>query len=533
MGSQPVAVTQVPINKSVSTTHADYDENLDDWVQCRDVISGARAVKDKGEDYLPKLSGQDSDEYEAYKTRALFFGAVKRTVKGMTGMVFRKEPVYEGIPDNLLYLLQDITFTGVPMYGFAKDIFNEVMSMGRVGIWVDMPKKGAPEQRPYLIMYQPEQILNWRAMRINGKMTTTMIVLSENYEEPYETDPFAVAEYTQYRVLMLDQIPEEADTGMDIPGKYRYKVQVYREITEGDSKSKGSYYLYEETFPLRNGQPLNEIPFVIVGPESCGLDIQPSPILDMVDVVLSHYRTSADLENGRHWCGIPQPYLAGFPDKPEWQIGGSRIWSSSDPNAKASFLEFTGQGLGALEKAIEEKEEKLAVLGMRILETAKKASEKPEALKLRMLGDVSVLQAVARTVSQGLTLALGWALEWMSASSENLVVQLNQDYDEEGMTSQDLQALIAAWQGDAISYRTLYANLEKGEYTREGIDVEDELEEIQMEKEERAAMTAESGIEPPPPPNQAGAEGESEDTGEEGDTGEEDAGDAEDTGAVD
>ena len=490
VGDATVESTAAPIEMSVATHHPEYDEMLDEWKKIRDVLEGQSAVKEAGEDYLPMPDGQDKDDYKAYKERALFYGAVKRTLNGMTGMVFMTPPEIENQPeeDIVQLILDDITFTGVPMYGFAKSAFKEVMGMGRVGIWVDMPQAGSPEMRPYMVMYETENIINWRRKRINGKMVTTLVVLTETYEEPYEEDPFLMNTDFQFRVLSLDQ-PQDAEGNPILNVPLQYTVRVYRPLVDESTKKSSGYQLWEGPIvPTRNGTPLEFIPFVMVGPDSITFNIQSSPMLDMVDVVLSHYQNSADLENARHWCGLPQPYAVGFPDRAEYKIGGNEIWVSTDASAKAGFMELTGQSMAELRLALEEKEAKLAVLGMRLLESQKKAAEQPEALRLRMLGDSSVLQSVARTVGQGITLALQWALQWaIPASAADTMVTLNQDYGDESMNAQDFTALVTMWQSNGISYRTLYSNLTAAGIAREGVDADEELEEIQIEQEQALA----------------------------------------------
>ncbi len=485
-----IVATNKKTKESVSYTHPEYDENLDVWVKCRDVIKGSKAVKAKGTEYLPKLSGHTDDTYKDYKNRACYYPAVKRTIRGMAGMVFMKEPNVEGLPESLDYLKKDVTRKGVPLFGFAKQVFHEIMGLGGGGILVDMPKVGG-EQKPYLTFYEREQIINWREERQpDGQMKTVLAVLSETYEEPDPADPFVIDSEEQFRVLRLEKV-DEAGQPLDTP---RYRHTIYRTETEteaGTGKQVTSYYIYDDVYPVRNGVYMDFIPFVPMGPEEVSWTVQQSPIEDMADVVLSHFINSADLENGRHWCGTPQPWMAGFPKQDSWQIGGDQIWQTTEPQAKAEMLEFTGQGLGALEKALEEKESKLAVLGMRILESQKKGAEQPETLRLRMLSDVSVLQSVVRTVSQGITTALNYAVAWITAKAVETTVTLNLDYDETVLSAQDLTALVSLWQSEGISRKTLYHNLEKGEITRPGVDYDQELKDIQEEKEDAEALNRE------------------------------------------
>lgn len=89
---------------SVDTKHPAYTAREQDWKTCRDVLAGGKAIRAAGASYLPKLHGQDADEYAAYQLRAGWFGATARTHEGLTGMVFRKNAVMD-LPDSM----QDIT----------------------------------------------------------------------------------------------------------------------------------------------------------------------------------------------------------------------------------------------------------------------------------------------------------------------------------------------------------------------------------------------------------------------------------------
>ena len=62
------------------------------------------------------------------------------------------------------------------------------------------------------------------------------------------------------------------------------------------------------------------------------------------------------------------------------------------------------------------------------------------------------------------------------------LVQLNTDFSLQGMTSQDLQAVVAAWQSGAISRDTLLHNLRTGEIVPSARTNEQEVELIREEK---------------------------------------------------
>jgi len=70
---------------AVNSTHPDYDAALASWQRARNVIGGEDPVKAAGELYLPRLTGQSDDEYNAYRARASFFNATSRTGDGCVG----------------------------------------------------------------------------------------------------------------------------------------------------------------------------------------------------------------------------------------------------------------------------------------------------------------------------------------------------------------------------------------------------------------------------------------------------------------
>ena len=101
----------------VNETHRQYNIHRAQWERCRDTIAGSDAIKRKGTEYLPKLDGQDSNEYEAYKKRANFYGATRRTIGGLLGSVMRRRPEV-AFPDE--GYLESVTIDGRRAYWYMQ-----------------------------------------------------------------------------------------------------------------------------------------------------------------------------------------------------------------------------------------------------------------------------------------------------------------------------------------------------------------------------------------------------------------------------
>lgn len=397
----------------VTTVHPEVTRRQAQGQRCRDTNEGEDAVKAAGVQYLPRLSKQSSAEYEAYKGRALWYGATSRTVQGLSGAVMRKDPKLV-VPDAMQAQLDDITLTGTPATTFIKDLLNEVLITGRAGVLIDMPPPEVVDEqgmsRPYWVIYQAEQITNWKLTTVGGVPKLTMVVLLEQVESPGE-DEFEQVCVPQYRVLSLDE------SGI-------YTVRLFQQLVKQGSRTN-EFVQVSELTPVFRGTPLTSIPFCCLGP--CTLDACPEkpPLLDLVNVNLSHYRSSADLEHGTHFTALPTPYITGVPKETTVAIGSATAWVLEDPNARCGMLEFTGQGLGAIEKRCDVKEKQMAILGARMLEQQKLGVEAAETLLMRNAGERSSLQSIAVTLGLGIEKLLKWHAAWIGAPTDAISAGIN------------------------------------------------------------------------------------------------------------
>ena len=466
----------------VNSTHLDYDASAADWSRARDVLSGEDAIRSAGEKYLPRLDTQTDEEFLAYRKRASFFNATARSAEGFIGLIFRRPPFvkvpesHSGVGRSLAAFVNDADMLGTTLNGYAKSVVSEVVGIGRAGSLVDW--EGDIEKRAYVSLYSAEQIINWRIERVNGRRVPTLIVLSENVTSESE-DVFDLNLQPQIRVLKL--VPSE--TGKDSTGKrpFHYQVEVWRPKETKQKRTKVEWELVETKTPLRLGKPLPLIPFVFHGPRHSRPDVDRPPLRDIITVNLDHYRLNADYKHGLHFTALPTAWVSGFDKTASLRIGSSTAWVSETLGATAGYLEFTGQGLTTFERAMDRDERLMAVLGSRMLEDQKKVAETAEAIQLRQSGENSALSAIATSVSESLTQVVRWIFWWNSTEEipdaitpADVLIQLNTDFSLKGMSSQELQAIVAAWQAGAISKDSMFELFRRGEILPDGRTNQDE-----------------------------------------------------------
>lgn len=453
----------------VTTLNKQYEELLPKWTRCRDVASGGDIVKRKGITYLPPLDSHkvDATKYEEYKMRALFYNATGRTVDGLAGGIFQKAPAIE-VEGPAEEHIKDITLTGEPLDMFALKVTKEHLITGRYGILVDMSTEEAVEPRPYWVGYAAEDIINWRFKNLGGDKELCLVVLRETEDKLEPGDEFDFKPVNRFRVLRLN------DAGV-------YTQQVYTEAPGQPGSNEKKYLAGDIITPTRKQEPLDFIPFALPWA------VFSPPLLDLVDVNLSHYRGNADLKHGLHYTALPTPWVSGQSavdaSKP-LRIGSGTAWSL-EKEGRAGMLEFTGRGLGSIRQDLQDMQRMMATLGARLLEEAPRYTETATAVSMRHAGDYATLRTLGQIVEQELTWALKVHTWWLS--DEELViamksnVELNKIFYDQTLTADELRALLLALQSNSISYKSFYSRLSNAGWLREGISAEEEVAEIKSQ----------------------------------------------------
>lgn len=450
--------------------HKQYAKLLPIWEKCRVTVEGDDSLKawDSIQTVAPKLSNQQTAEYKAMVGRATLFNASGRTVDGLIGMVTRKPVDVSKMPSLFTPILDDLTLAKDSKVGiddFVANALYEDLVIGRVGYLIERPnvnsegmtqaQVAALNLRPYVAEYKAESIIDWRYDRVNNAAQLVMVRLIECVEE-WISDIERKDIEQERRLLLVDGV---------------YLQRIYREDGKGTLQQYG-----DDIIPLMNGAPLNFIPFI------CDFETTRPPILDLVNINLSHFRTDVDLEHGAHFTAIPTPMFAGFEfdDSEPFCLGASGGHAATSPDAKAWFLEFQGVGLGTLKEIKEEKKSQMSVLGARFLDAEKNQAEATDTVRIRKSGETSVLAATAQKRARSITRILEIMRDWMGISGD-VTIELNTDYSDASLTPQQMTALFGMLQGGAISQQTFFYNMKYGEMYEPDLTFEEEQSRIESQ----------------------------------------------------
>lgn len=463
----------------VKTTHPDYDRLSPLWQRCRDAVAGQDAIHKAGEKYLPKLKAEDKDDYAARLQRSDFFNATWRTISGLTGMAFRKPPV-ANLPPAIEKWTTDIDLGGVNLDALAEQVVEEVLEVGRVGLLVDHPpiekdKAGkvvqisqavaeAKGQRPSIQLYPTETIRNWKFGRVANKRVLTMVVLCEKASIP--KDEFEDKAEDRYRVLDLDKA-----------GAYRQRVF---KVEDGkDILVEGPLY------PVMGGNPLDYIPFLIVGRSGKGDMPDEPPLIDLVDANIAWYQINSTHRHTLYFCP-PTFYITGvvLEENQTITVGGTSALVLPDPNSKVGYAEPSGTLVPELRATLADKKQEMAVLGARMIADETRQVETLGATQIKRTGENSILARIVIATSEAIEAALGIMAQWAGVGNPAVSYQVNRDFAPAMLGPQELTALVAAWQNGALSEAELYEVLQRGDV----IDAAKPFEEHQEEAEAQVVV---------------------------------------------
>lgn len=416
-------------------------------------------------------------EYSAYSERAEFCGYTTRTIEGSHGVMFRKQLIVD-IPEQLKQYIDNVDGKGNDLYKFVNDATFDVMITSYGGCLIDAPNgedvslKVAEENGilPYLTFFKAEKIINVKTKTVGRKEVLQMVVIKDSEEVPVQNDRFTTEEKDRYKVYELDE------NGI-------YTATVYNE----------AYQVISSVQPKMYGKTMNFIPFFFFP------NVEPSVpmFMPVIEVNKSWYRKSADLENGLHWTGIPTPYAIGLDPPTHFDADGNEVTDSvklggthflffPTGTTSVNFLEFSGAGLSQLQGAMDKDEERMAILGARIISQERKGVESAETAKIHRAGENSVVATFANEMSKVFSRILKVYLSWTIGYevTDDISVQINTDYDVVNMSAQELTTLVSAWQSGGISKRILFKNLKEGEIIPNDTDFDEMEEQIQIEQEQ-------------------------------------------------
>ncbi len=441
---------------------------VNSWQVVRDCVEGEDAIKESGATYLPVPSGfhtANDDRYHAYKTRASFYAVTERMVLGMIGMARRKAPK-RVFPDAMRPVFDGLSYRGETFENRLWAEMYEQLSVGRVGTLVDLPPEGFDDDTPYFTTFKAEDIIEWDVDLVGPRPQLVRVRLFDSSLSDQD-----------YDIEATSAVKDGTDVNFYLELSLEGGVYVMRRIKETTSKAqRPTVEVMEEVFPTANGRTLDFIPFSFCNTYDTKPGLQKAPLIDLCRLNLAHYRNSADYEHALYLTAQPTPWVTGYSNAgaPEGEklkaIGSSTLWTISNEAAKVGMLEFSGAGVEAQQKAMLDKQERMAFLGARLVRH-EGGRETAEAARMRYRGETSVLVAAVAAMEEHQNRCLSFAARMMGQDERSAYITMNRDFVDKRLVEPEGSAMVKAWQAGVfgkpdgpVAAQVLYTNFRDGEW---------------------------------------------------------------------
>jgi hypothetical protein len=467
----------------------------------RDLIAGADKIRERATVYLPQAPGEKSENYRNRLMRSVFHNFFGRTVEGLTGLVFRKDPVLgEDVPPKIKEHWENLDLAGTHGDVFVRDLFEDALATGHDAILIEFPQTAGvqghgeekrDEVRPYWVMIRKDDILSWRTTVENGRLVLTQVVLKECH---YVADgDYGEKEHTQYRVLRRLK-PDIGDATV---------TWELLEITPQKTVVTMSHGTYSNQA---------EIPLVeIITNGKLGLFHSVPPLLDVAYLNVAHYQKWSDLATAEWMTCVPILFGAGVDDALDANgqplpVGPNSACWTRDPNAKLAYVTHDGQALAGVRESLDRLESTMGTLGLAMLAPQKRATETAEAKRLDKATSDSALAVSARGLQDGVERALGFHARYLKLDDGGSIV-INRDFEGLLMDAPVMQAYAQLYAA-GFPIRAILEALQAGGR----IPADADLDELEMDMMANAASKADAAQQ------DAGMEGQGGDMGATGTT---------------
>lgn len=202
--------------KIIHSRHPNYLISMGDWEKWRLTYEGGDAFRDK---YLEHFTHrEEAKDYNARKSITPVPGFAKAAIADIRNAIFQRmrdiirRDGSESYQRAIHGLDLGVDRRGATMNAFlGMKILNDLLVMGRVGVFVDAPVVSgastladAGDHRPYLYHYKVEDILSWSCSKPEQPSEFSAVLLRDNVLAYDQRTGLPQSTYARYRLMWID-----------------------------------------------------------------------------------------------------------------------------------------------------------------------------------------------------------------------------------------------------------------------------------------------------------------------------------------
>ena len=480
--------------------HPAYDRMKVRWRKCRALMDGTEAIREGGEDYLPRYAGESEDSYEVRKNLCALFNAFERTVFACAGLLFAKDPkIGDDMPPKLTAIAEDIDMGGTHLDVYAKQLAVDGLTDGFAGTLVDYPRVDNPQTiseddearlnlRPFFVKYVADDIQKVLFRKVRGATVKSLVVLREVTEE--QVGRFGVQSVVRYRVYRL------TDTGVT--------WELWREQQSGHQTTREV-----DPTPMRG---VTRIPFslFVAGRKVSDFEFRP-PLENLADLNIEHHQVKTNIRHLESLAMVPtQVRIGAAPDAdgnyPPIVLGPRSTIEAPAVEGVPKPIYWHSPDVTVLEpgsRSLQDIKADMGAVGVAFLSPDTRQAETAKAKQIDATAQNATLGSVSRSEQDHLEECFGFAAEFISRPNQKVTagsVELNREFEAAVADPQMIAALGALAANGKLSLETLWDLLERYSILPDGFDKEAEIKRLLTENalppEPDANATPNSGSPP-------------------------------------
>jgi hypothetical protein len=465
---------------TVDAHSAAYDAMADKWPKIDALIGGTQAMRDAGEEFLPKMELEDQSAYERRLAQSFLFNAYADTVRKVSSKPFTTPVSVEGeekLHEQLKAISGDADRAGTDLTQLGRELFWIGINRGMFHILVDYPQ--APEgetptkeddeatgRRPVMIPLWPDQLFAWKTRE--GANGETILSQARIYEQVTRSkdEPDDFGEEVVERIRVFNEKTWEVWEKM-------LGEDAYAKVSDGTLSRPG-------------------VPIVTGYFEKTELMTADPPLEDLAWLNIEHWQSSSDQRNILRFARTGVWWMKGVSEDEAdaLSLGPSqKAWSKS-ADADMKVIEHSGSAVQCGERDLTKLEERMQLMGLRpFLQQARGATATSQTIN-EARGETEI-QSWIRSIERALISAYQMAAEWIKSElSKDFKIDIVTEFATSLREQQDVTSLLEARKIKDISRETLLKELKRRRILGEDVVIADEVDSVEKEAPDLSLLSA-------------------------------------------
>ena len=471
--------------RSVGDPNPIYDSLAPVYERNRAALEGQRYVKEldrivrASNLLIPFSPSMSQEQYQWYLAEAEWPGYSQQFARTLIGGLLRKNPrlvLPEDAPEEAQeWLMNNFTGNDRSLVSFLDEALWEELTTSRAWVCVNYPvtdeEQFSPDElEPYPILLNGESIINWSEgehpvtlSNVIDRLIVRFHVAQQDPENEFHDryvdtvfDHYITAEGI-YKIDTYER--QDNDASDDTP-------VISGNILQNYVSSSEAWELVSEEIPLRNGEPLQEIP---IFPLNGRTEPEEPMLTNLINREVGLYnrisRRNHLLYGSASYTPVIRADALADEDKQAIVSAGLGSWIFLGSQDSADILSAPTDALQDLDRAIEQTIEEMARLGMRILapERGSTAETSGVALEIRNAAQTSQLATLNAKISESFRSIIAMMVNWRYNTEyepSDIEFEMSQDFSPVP-TGADFMRLVTEWYQGGLIPRSVFLDVVK------------------------------------------------------------------------